>query len=305
MIDPIRNQAYQEYNANKIPPKSSAAEAGTEKFSLDYSDEGVLYEPSEKEADSKADSAASKKQSGSFRQAALLELSSLSEERNETARPNETPAAHSSLTDTLRRFLTRAAQTLKKLWTVVWESKAADSEPLSSQEAAEEIPPASAADGALDMTQDDAAPGTAENSGSLGMAENGTAPGTAENSGSLGMAENGAVPGTAENSGSLDMAESGAVPDTGSLRDASGALQRAGAKDGSSFLHAKNDPGILHALKSGDSQGFRSLLSEDGRRTPARSSSLLTYYDSKGNLISPDASVQQRILHGDRGSIKR
>ncbi len=287
MIDPIRNQAYQEYNANKIPPKSSAAEAGTEKFSLDYSDEGVLYEPSEKEADSKADSAASKKQSGSFRQAALLELSSLSEERNETARPNETPAAHSSLTDTLRRFLTRAAQTLKKLWTVVWESKAADSEPLSSQEAAEEIPPASAADGALDMTQDNAAPGTAENDGSLGMAENG------------------AVPGTAENSGSLDMAESGAVPDTGSLRDASGALQRAGAKDGSSFLHAKNDPGILHALKSGDSQGFRSLLSEDGRRTPARSSSLLTYYDSKGNLISPDASVQQRILHGDRGSIKR
>ncbi len=287
MIDPIRNQAYQEYNANKIPPKSSAAEAGTEKFSLDYSDEGVLYEPSEKEADSKADSAASKKQSGSFRQAALLELSSLSEERNETARPNETPAAHSSLTDTLRRFLTRAAQTLKKLWAVVWESKAADSEPLSSQEAAEEIPPASAADDTLDMTQDDAAPGTAENSGSLGMAENGTAPGTAENSGSLGMAENGTAPGT------------------GSLRDASGALQRAGAKDGSSFLHAKNDPGILHALKSGDSQGFRSLLSEDGRRTPARSSSLLTYYDSKGNLISPDASVQQRILHGDRGSIKR
>lgn len=287
MIDPIRNQAYQEYNANKIPPKSSAAEAGTEKFSLDYSDEGVLYEPSEKEADSKADSAASKKQSGSFRQAALLELSSLSEERNETARPNETPAAHSSLTDTLRRFLTRAAQTLKKLWAVVWESKAADSEPLSSQEAAEEILPASAADGALDMTQDSAVPGTAENDGSLGMAENG------------------AVPGTAENSGSLDMAESGAVPDTGNLQDASGALQRAGAKDGSAFLHAKNDPGILHALKSGDSQGFRSLLSEDGRRTPARSSSLLTYYDSKGNLISPDASVQQRILHGDRGSIKR
>lgn len=269
MIDPIRNQAYQEYNANKIPPKSSAAEAGTEKFSLDYSDEGVLYEPSEKEADSKAEPAASKKQSGSFRQAALLELSSLSEERNETARPNETPAAHSSLTDTLRRFLTRAAQTLKKLWAVVWESKAADSEPLSSQEAAEEIPPASAADGALDMTQD------------------------------------GAVPGTAENSRSLDMAESGAAPGTGSLRDASGALQRAGAKDGSAFLHAKNDPGILHALKSGDSQGFRSLLSEDGRRTPARNSSLLTYYDSKGNLISPDASVQQRILHGDRGSIKR
>lgn len=70
-------------------------------------------------------------------------------------------------------------------------------------------------------------------------------------------------------------------------------------------LHAANDARILHALKSGDRNHFRSLLSEDGRRTPARNSSLLTYYDAKGNLISPDASVQQRVLHGDRGSMKR
>lgn len=70
-------------------------------------------------------------------------------------------------------------------------------------------------------------------------------------------------------------------------------------------LHAANDDRILHALKSGDRNHFRSLLSEDGRRTPARNSSLLTYYDAKGNLISPDASVQQRVLHGDRGSMKR
>ena len=70
-------------------------------------------------------------------------------------------------------------------------------------------------------------------------------------------------------------------------------------------LHATNDARILHALKSGDRNHFRSLLSEDGRRTPARNSSLLTYYDAKGNLISPDASVQQRVLHGDRGSMKR
>lgn len=70
-------------------------------------------------------------------------------------------------------------------------------------------------------------------------------------------------------------------------------------------LHATNDARILHALKSGDRKNFRSLLSEDGRRTPARNSSLLTYYDAKGNLISPDASVQQRVLHGDRGSMKR
>lgn len=75
-----------------------------------------------------------------------------------------------------------------------------------------------------------------------------------------------------------------------------------GAQD---TLHAGNDARILNALKSGNHKNFRSLLSEDGKRTPARNSSLLTYYDAKGNLISPDASVQQRVLHGDRGSMKR
>lgn len=84
--------------------------------------------------------------------------------------------------------------------------------------------------------------------------------------------------------------------------DSGASVQNAAAQD---TLHAANDARILHALKSGDQKNFRSLLSEDGRRTPARNSSLLTYYDARGNLISPDASVQQRVLHGDRGSIKR
>lgn len=83
---------------------------------------------------------------------------------------------------------------------------------------------------------------------------------------------------------------------------ADGADTKSGVQD---VLHAGNDARILHALKSGDRQNFRSLLSEDGKRIPARNSSLLTYYDAKGNLISPDASVQQRVLHGDRGSMKR
>lgn len=98
---------------------------------------------------------------------------------------------------------------------------------------------------------------------------------------------------TVENgiSGSDDSAATGSETNT-----------KAAAQD---TLHAENDDRILHALKSGDRQNFRSLLSEDGRRTPARNSSLLTYYDAKGNLISPDASVQQRVLHGDRGSMKR
>lgn len=64
------------------------------------------------------------------------------------------------------------------------------------------------------------------------------------------------------------------------------------------------DQDIKNALKSGDTDTFRALLSDDGRRIPARNSSLLTYYDSKGRLITPDPSDQYRILHGDRGSRK-
>ncbi|MCR5477214.1 MAG: hypothetical protein K6E92_06310 [Lachnospiraceae bacterium] len=39
-------------------------------------------------------------------------------------------------------------------------------------------------------------------------------------------------------------------------------------------------------------------------RTPARSTGLLTYYDRHGKIVTPDPSVRQRVLHGDRGTRK-
>lgn len=244
MIDPIQNQPYQEYNPKRIAPKPSNTGANGEKFSLDYADEGVLYEPSDKETDAKADRA-KKEPSGSFRQAAALELSELSGSK-ET--PAEKPAGGQfSLTDTLRSFLNRAVTAIKKLWRIVWESEPKDTERAASAE-----------DEAMNAVS---APDEAANAAS--------APNEAAN--------------TQTETVSTDSA----------------------SKPNPSDLHAPNDPAILNALKSGDSAGFNALLSEDSRRSPARNSSLLTYYDSKGNLISPDASVQQRVLHGDRGSIKR
>lgn len=254
MIDPIQNQPYQEYNPNRIAPKPSNTGANGEKFSLDYADEGVLYEPSDKETDAKADRA-KKESSGSFRQAAALELSELSGSK-ET--PAEKPAGPQfSLTDTLRSFLNRAVTAIKKLWHIVWESAPKDAENAASAE-----------DEAMNAvsTEDEAMNAVS-------------------------------TPDEAANAASASDETAIAQIETVSTDSAS--------KSNPSDLHAPNDPVILKALKSGDSAGFNALLSEDGRRSPARNSSLLTYYDSKGNLISPDASVQQRILHGDRGSIKR
>lgn len=39
-------------------------------------------------------------------------------------------------------------------------------------------------------------------------------------------------------------------------------------------------------------------------RTPARNTGLLTYYDRRGKIVTPDPSVRQRVLHGDRGTRK-
>ncbi len=256
MIDPIHNHAYQEYNTNKIPPKTSSADAGGEKFSLNYSDEGVLYEPSNTETDEKSGRAAKEKQSD-FRQAAALELSDLSGEKNKA--PDAVPAGQQTLLDALRGLLSRAADALKKIWAVIWESAPSDraDTPSSGQDAPEIL--------SADML-------SAEAKSAL-SADTPAADSDAVSSGTCGETVSG-----------------GTVP---------------AAPQTLSGLHAQNNADILNALKSGNRQDFHSLLTEDGRRVPARNSTLLTYYDSKGNLISPDASVQQRVLHGDRGSMKR
>lgn len=67
---------------------------------------------------------------------------------------------------------------------------------------------------------------------------------------------------------------------------------------------ARIDKEIQPYLKSGDLPRVVSLLTDNGRRTVAHNSTLLTYYDRNGNVIEPDASDRERILHGDR-NVKR
>lgn len=63
---------------------------------------------------------------------------------------------------------------------------------------------------------------------------------------------------------------------------------------------AERDEKIRKQLRSGNLEQVISLLTDDGRRTMAKNSTLLTYYDKSGKLTQLSASDKERILHGDR-----
>lgn len=60
------------------------------------------------------------------------------------------------------------------------------------------------------------------------------------------------------------------------------------------------DKEIQKYLRSGNLEQVITLLTEDGHKTIAKNSTLLTYYDRTGRFTSISASDQERILHGDR-----
>ena len=63
---------------------------------------------------------------------------------------------------------------------------------------------------------------------------------------------------------------------------------------------AKKDAEIQKLLRSGDMEQVISLVTENGQKTMAKNSTLLTYYDRTGKITPLNASDQERILHGDK-----
>lgn len=57
-------------------------------------------------------------------------------------------------------------------------------------------------------------------------------------------------------------------------------------------------------LRKGDLNQVMNLLTDNGKKTAARNSTLLTYYDRNGRMVEPSASDSQRILYGDRNARK-
>lgn len=62
----------------------------------------------------------------------------------------------------------------------------------------------------------------------------------------------------------------------------------------------RTEKDIQKYLRSGNLEQVISILTEDGSRTIAKNSSLLTYYDRTGRITPISASDQERILYGDR-----
>lgn len=64
------------------------------------------------------------------------------------------------------------------------------------------------------------------------------------------------------------------------------------------------DRRIQPYLRNGDLNQVINLLTDNGRKSIARNSSLLTYYDKTGRMVEPNASDRERILHGDGNTRK-
>lgn len=64
------------------------------------------------------------------------------------------------------------------------------------------------------------------------------------------------------------------------------------------------DAEIQKYLHTGNLEQVISLLTDNGQKTIAKNSNLLTYYDRSGKLTQINASDRERILHGDRNTKK-
>ncbi|MBP3476475.1 MAG: hypothetical protein J6K48_09185 [Lachnospiraceae bacterium] len=64
------------------------------------------------------------------------------------------------------------------------------------------------------------------------------------------------------------------------------------------------DAEIQKYLHTGNLEQVISLLTDNGQKTIAKNSNLLTYYDRSGRLTQINASDRERILHGDRNTKK-
>jgi len=62
---------------------------------------------------------------------------------------------------------------------------------------------------------------------------------------------------------------------------------------------------IRQSLLNGDMNQVISLLTNNGKKTLAKNSTLLTSYDRHGKVVEPSASDRGKILYGDRNSWKR
>lgn len=104
--------------------------------------------------------------------------------------------------------------------------------------------------------------------------------------------------------GSLEGGETTDVIRLEAVREPAGFMDAAENTAVSRIDEENADNEIRRHLQNGDVEQVIRLLTDNGRKTAARNSTLLTFYDKNGKVVTPDASVQQRTLYGDKNTLE-
>lgn len=255
MVNRIDGNNYYDYQKLKnvnIPDAS-------EKFSLDYKQNGLQSEAEEKK--DKSEKATDEQKLSSDKSGVKLELSS----RGQSAAAGssyiglskqETKPESQSLIDTIRTFISTAIEAVKDFFYKLWYDD----------------PKPEEADSIETLKSEDLESETLDSE-------------------------------SAEHASTIETSETGSLSDaakTAEMEDEVGLnIQEIDAGTAYRMDVEKRHREIQPYLHKGDLDHVINLLTDDGKKTIARNSSLLTYYDKNGRMIEPNASDRERILHGD------
>lgn len=254
------------YYVYEKPKKMNIPSTG-EKFSLGHEKEGLQAELKDKNEVSGQEKQQAAEQSG-----VRIELSSKGMEKQKQAEAAKQPNAFNltSLIGTLRSFFTAAVAAVKDIFNKIWN----------------------------DPTPEGVLKDVSE------LTENADIADALKSVDAAGIIEDMAGTEMIGSTGDMESAETTAVIRVNEIMEATGVTGAMGDMVDSRTFEEDADREIRKHLQNGDVEQVIRLLTDNGRKTAARNSTLLTFYDKNGRVVKPDASVQQRALYGDRNTQK-
>lgn len=270
MIHKIDNNNYYDYTKLKNVDIPNTGE----KFSLDYKKNEP---PSDKKEKKEVSDSEKEKQQAAEKNGVRLELSSRGQtaakdgKKQAEAAKTQSIFGQSSLFDTVRTFFTTAVASIKDFFYKIWNDPQ-PSDALQEISDAEGVSEAEAAN---------------ETGGRSGAAEEQIEAGESYGTDNV-------IKAAAE---ILNQAEAG--NNTTETPPGSADLMRDYHRN-----TQRLDREIQPYLRKGDLNQVINLLTDNGKKSIARNSTLLTYYDRNGRMTEPNASDRERILYGDRNTRK-
>lgn len=247
-----------------------------EKFSLDYKQDELQSNPKNKKEKEVSDE---EKKKAAERSGVRLELSGSGQaaatDRRKSAEQvkHQSAVAQSSLLESIQTFFETAIAAVKDFFYKLWNDPQPEDAAQASSEIAESIENAKITE-AIENAE------IIGNTNITDMSEMTDVLTKSEPVGTAAQVETaGILSGTSE----------------GMERDALAAYRRNEER-----LNREIQP----YLRNGDLNQVISLLTDNGKKTTARNSTLLTYYDRNGRMVEPSASDRERILYGDRNTRK-